>query len=126
MTIRILAPQPAQYLIDPTILADLLHEVEPDLEEHPESSIQASIEIVQPGLELLLSGFRQAWYAGSPLAKHAAVRVLTDLANGQEPLGEPRRPHLRAMVHGYRLAIKTLTGAKAVRLFAFNMLGGLS
>lgn len=126
MTHYILAPAANQYLIDPAILADLLHEVEPDLEERPESSTQASIEIVQPGLELLLAGFRQAWFIGSPLARQAAVRVLTGLANGQEPLGELRRPHLRAMVEGYRLAIKTTTGAAAARLFASNMLEGLA
>ncbi len=126
MTHYILAPAAELYLIDPAVLADLLHEAEPDLEEHPECWTLANVAIVQPGLELMLAGFRQAWNTGSPLARHAAVRVLTSLANGEEPPGKLRRPHLRTMVEGYRLAIKTTTGAGAAQLFARNMLGGLN
>lgn len=125
MTHYILAPAADLYLIDPTILADLLHEAEPELEDQPECWTRAIAAVVQPGLELMLAGFRQAWHTGSPIARHAAVRVLTCLANGEEPPGKLRRPHLRAMIEGHRLAIKTTTGARAAQLFACNMLGGL-
>lgn len=125
MTHYILAPAAELYLIDPAILADLVHEAEPDLEEHPECWTLATVAIVQPGLELMLAGFMQAWHTGSPLVQHAAVRVLSGFANGEEPPGKPSRPHLRAMVEGYRLTIKTTTGACAARLFARNVLGGL-
>lgn len=124
MTIHILPPTPDQFLIDAAILEGLLHEAEPDLEKRPDSWTRATAAIVQPGIELMLAGFRQAWLIG-PLARHAAVRVLTLLANGQEPPGKFQRRHLRTMVEGFRLANQTTTGAIVVRLFASNMLGAI-
>lgn len=124
MTNHILHPAPEQFKIDQPILMELLQEAEPDLQERPECWTRATAAIVQPSLELLLSGFLQAWQI-SPRSRYAAVSILNDLANGQEPTGKIRRPHLRKMIEGYKMAIRTTTGAAAVRLFASNMLGAL-
>ena len=124
MTIIILPPTAEMYLIDTSTLDELVLSAEPGLEERPEAWTRATVAIVRPGLELMLSGLRQAMLNGSPLARFAAVRLLVGMAEGQEP-PDTRRPHLRAMIAGYRLAIKTATGAAAARLFARNMLAGL-
>lgn len=124
MTIIILPPPAEMYLIDTSTLDELVLAASPDLEERPDAWTRATVAIVRPGLELMLSGLRQALFNGSPLARFAAVRILTCIADGQEPSGT-RRPHLRAMIAGYRLAIKTRTGQAVSRLFASNILAGL-
>lgn len=126
MAHRILTPAPHEYRIDAPILEDLLHQVEPTLEDQPEAWTRALAVLVQPGLELMLAGFRHACIVGGP-ARRAAVRVLASIAAGEElPEKKLRTPHMRAMFEGYRQAVKTQTGAAAVRLFASNMMGGLA
>lgn len=126
MATRILPPAPHQYMIDAPIIEDLLHQVEPSLEDRPEAWTRGLTVLVQPGLELLLSGFCRAWQS-SPNAQRRAMSVLAGLAVGKQPERISRRRELREMVEGYRLAIKSgRTGEAAARLFASNMLGGLA
>lgn len=124
MTIIILPPAAELYLIDPAILADLLHEADPALEGRPEVWTRASIALVQPGLELLVAGFRRAW-AGSPKARRAALRLLAGLTNDQVPSGRVRTLYLREMIEGFRLATRFYPGAVAAPLFASHMLDGV-
>lgn len=126
MAAQILPPAPHQYMIDAPIIEDILHQVEPSLEECPEAWTRAIAVLVQPGLELLLSGFCHAWQS-SPNAQRRAMSILVDLAAGKQPERISRRRDLREMVEGYRLAIKSgRTGEAAARLFTSNMLGGLA
>lgn len=127
MATRILPPAPHQYMIDAPIIEDLLHQVEPSLEDRPEAWTHGLTALVQPGLELLLAGFRLACSNGSPLSRRSAIRVLASIAAGEDPpVKRLRTPHMRAIVEGYRQAIKTTTGDAAVRVFCANMLGGLA
>lgn len=121
---QISVPDPTQYTIDSAILEDLMHEVDPRLDDRPEAWTRASIALAQPGLELLVSGFRVAWHS-SPNARRAALRILSGLVNAQQPPGRVRPLYLREMLEGYRLSIKTTTGSAAARLFVSNMLGGV-
>lgn len=122
MTFSIVPPATELYRIDPAILADLLHEVEPSLEERHEAWTRAAIALVQPGLELLLAGYRRAW-ADSPNAHRAALRLLAGLTNDQVPSGRVRPLYLREMIEGFRLA--TRFHATAAPLFTAHMLDGV-
>lgn len=127
MVTRILPPAPHQYLIDTPIIEDLLHQVDTTLEERPEAWIRGLIVLIQPGLELLLAGFRLAYSNGSQLSRRSAIQALASIAAGEDPpVKKLRTPHMRAIVEGYRQAIKTTTGDAAVRVFCANMLGGLA
>lgn len=48
------------YVIDQAILEDLIIEIDPSLEERPEVWTRATIAIVQPHLEALVSAYRNA------------------------------------------------------------------
>lgn len=121
---KISVPQPDRYIIDSAILEDLLHEADPTLEERPDVWTRAEIALVQPGLELLVTGYRRAC-ASSPNAQHTALRILSGLTNDQAPTNRVRLLYAREMVEGYRLATRFHAGAAAAPLFAAHMLDGV-
>ncbi|MHB0984934.1 MAG: hypothetical protein ACYC05_04985 [Sulfuricella sp.] len=116
---QISVPTPENYIIGQRVLDDLLHEVDPTLEERPEVWTRAVAALVQPGLELLVAGLRAAWQRRRN--RQRALQILARLA-GQEPTGRLRSPPLRAIADGYRLATRTNTGAVAAPLFINRML----
>ncbi|MDO8465276.1 MAG: hypothetical protein Q7S46_08505 [Gallionella sp.] len=52
--------QNEEYVIDQVILEDLVVEVNPSLEERPDVWTRATVAIVQPHLEALVSAYRNA------------------------------------------------------------------
>lgn len=116
---QISVPNPENYVIGRHVLDDLLHEVDPTLEERPEAWTRAVAALVQPGLELLVAGLRAAWLQRR--SRQRALQILARLA-GREPTGRLRSPPLRALADGYRLATRTNTGAAATPIFITRML----
>lgn len=116
---QISVPNPENYIIGQQVLEDLLHDADPTLDDRPEVWTRAVAALVQPGLELLVAGLREAWHRHG--SRQRALQILARLAE-QEPTGRLRSPQLRAIVDGYRLATRSNVGAIAAPLFVSRML----
>ncbi|MFM0729325.1 hypothetical protein PQQ52_02360 [Paraburkholderia sediminicola] len=110
------------YCIDVDILLDLLHEIDPSVDDRPDRETFTAVSQIQPGLEMIVAGFQHA--SRSRLARLQALRILYALANNLQPSWQPRQPHLRALVDGYRLATVTAIGASVAPVFVAHMLEG--
>jgi hypothetical protein len=119
---QISVPPPENYIIGQQVLEDLLHDADPTLDERPEVWTRAVAALVQPGLELLVAGLRDAWHRHH--TRRRALQILASLTD-HEPPPRLRSPQLRAIVDGYRLATRSNVGAIAAPLFVSRMLEGM-